>query len=227
MKLRLHFLVTPLVAAALFVLPLTALAQSATYPLTSDHCTNGCGPQQPSFGNVVVSDLGGGALSFAVTLLNGNGFVNTGVPLTFGFDLAGNPTITFTSLTAGWLIPNAINLNQQAANTALSGPDAYRMSATGVWEYGVLWNAQGGSAGTGGPLNFRISGNGLTLASLQQNPEGNFFAVDIISGTTGATGVIDASVALTVPEPETYGMLLAGLGLMAFIARRRRAGGLS
>ncbi|MES2553545.1 MAG: FxDxF family PEP-CTERM protein, partial [Pseudomonadota bacterium] len=26
-----------------------------------------------------------------------------------------------------------------------------------------------------------------------------------------------------VPEPETYGMMLAGLGLMGFVARRRKA----
>jgi hypothetical protein len=31
-----------------------------------------------------------------------------------------------------------------------------------------------------------------------------------------------ASVVGTVPEPETYGMLLAGLGLLGFVARRRK-----
>ena len=30
------------------------------------------------------------------------------------------------------------------------------------------------------------------------------------------------SAALAVPEPETYAMLLAGLGLMGFTARRRK-----
>lgn len=35
----------------------------------------------------------------------------------------------------------------------------------------------------------------------------------------------DAQSATPIPEPETYAMLLAGLGLMGFIARRRRAGG--
>jgi hypothetical protein len=225
MKLKLQLLGTSLISAALICLPAIVRAQTATYSLTSDHCTGGCGPQQPSFGNVAVTDLGGGALSFAVNLLNSNQFVNTGVPLTFAFELSGNPVITYSSLTAGWLIPNLINTNQQAANIALIGPDAYRMSATGVWEYGVLWNAQGGGHGTAGPLNFQISGNGLTLASVEQNPGGNFFAVDILSGTTGATGVVDASIALTVPEPETYGMLLAGLGLMGYMIRRRRPRG--
>lgn len=32
----------------------------------------------------------------------------------------------------------------------------------------------------------------------------------------------DAQSAMAIPEPETYAMLLAGLGLMGFVARRRR-----
>jgi choice-of-anchor C domain-containing protein len=43
--------------------------------------------------------------------------------------------------------------------------------------------------------------------------------------TPGASGpVIDAVsvTALPVPEPETYAMMLAGLGLMGFVARRRK-----
>jgi hypothetical protein len=30
------------------------------------------------------------------------------------------------------------------------------------------------------------------------------------------------AVAAPVPEPETYAMMMAGLGMMGFIARRRR-----
>ncbi|MDQ3186035.1 MAG: PEP-CTERM sorting domain-containing protein [Pseudomonadota bacterium] len=36
-------------------------------------------------------------------------------------------------------------------------------------------------------------------------------------------GSINATVT-AVPEPETYSMLLVGLGMMAFIARRRKQG---
>jgi hypothetical protein len=65
----------------------------------------------------------------------------------------------------------------------------------------------------------------LTLASLEQNAFLQFFAADILGGTTGLTGAVDASDRLpptSVPEPETYAMLLAGLGLMGFVARRRK-----
>ncbi|MET0265730.1 MAG: FxDxF family PEP-CTERM protein [Duganella sp.] len=55
------------------------------------------------------------------------------------------------------------------------------------------------------------------------------FGSQMYLGFTGATGVSYAdqritSLAVTaVPEPETYAMLLAGLGMMGFVARRRSA----
>jgi hypothetical protein len=36
------------------------------------------------------------------------------------------------------------------------------------------------------------------------------------------TGLADVTTTLPVPEPETYAMMLAGLGLMGFVARRRK-----
>lgn len=38
-----------------------------------------------------------------------------------------------------------------------------------------------------------------------------------------ATGGSESFVTTPIPEPETYAMLLAGLGLMGFVARRRKA----
>ena len=49
---------------------------------------------------------------------------------------------------------------------------------------------------------------------------GNFFLK--VTETLGGTGFYNGKITLAtpVPEPETYGMMLAGIGLMAFIARR-------
>ena len=44
-----------------------------------------------------------------------------------------------------------------------------------------------------------------------------------ITGVTGGTegGIYAGAIAAAVPEPETYAMLLAGLGLMGAVVRRR------
>lgn len=60
----------------------------------------------------------------------------------------------------------------------------------------------------------------------------NAWTFDMVDGKQGALGwkvanfyawaVLDGDVAAPVPEPETYVLMLAGLGLVGFAARRRR-----
>ena len=195
-----------------------ATGDTTTFLLTSDHCTGTCGGglnPQASFGSIVVTDLAGDFLGFNITLTNGNKFVQTGLDLTFGFNLVANPTITYSALSAGFTIPGGSTPSQTAGS--------YHENGTGDFEYGLVWGGGpgGGNAAANPVLSFTIGGTGLTLASLQQNAFLQFFAADILSGTTGNTGAVDASVP-GIPEPETYAMMLAGLGLMGFVARRRK-----
>jgi hypothetical protein len=44
-----------------------------------------------------------------------------------------------------------------------------------------------------------------------------------VMGTTGASFGGALQMAAPVPEPETYGMMLGGLGVLGFLARRRKA----
>lgn len=75
---------------------------------------------------------------------------------------------------------------------------------------------------TGNVQNFtpKLAYGGLETSG----SKGNYYL--FIKGISTGTGGYNGSVALTspVPEPETYGMMLAGLGLMGFVARRRKIG---
>jgi PEP-CTERM motif len=59
----------------------------------------------------------------------------------------------------------------------------------------------------------------FTFGGLSSGPYTLSFAYTS-SGVGGFAGVINTSV---VPEPEAYGLALAGLGVVAFVARRRKA----
>src|SRR4029078_4637281 len=91
-------------AAALLAAP---VARALTYSLTSDHCTGtgGC-LNGGSGGTVTVTETGTGALNFSVSLASGVGILGTGAGggASFGFNLAGDPTITFGSLTSGFAV---------------------------------------------------------------------------------------------------------------------------
>lgn len=61
-----------------------------------------------------------------------------------------------------------------------------------------------------------LSGDSLAAGNYYVQVSGS-----LISATSGAFG--GAAMLAPVPEPVTYGMLLAGLGLVGFMARRRKA----
>jgi PEP-CTERM motif len=82
----------------------------------------------------------------------------------------------------------------------IGGTDYALVAATGVPSYNDDWKPS---------ASFSVAAGGSLLVTLASTNAEQFY----ISGMT---------VTAAIPEPETYAMLLAGLGLLGFAARRRK-----
>ena len=144
----------------------------------------------------------------ALTLLDGSGFFGDSFAMdNMGDTFSDHFTFSVTDL------PHDLD----AIISSISGSADTGLDITGLAVYseaGVLI-ASGASLMSGITDVWTVSADNLALGNYYLQVSGT-----MVSDTAGSFG--GAIMLAPVPEPETYGMMLAGLGLVGWMARRRK-----
>ena len=199
-------------ALGLFVTGAAPAAHAdALFNFTLDGCSGGCGPQT-SFGTINLHSVDAQTVQITVSLLNGNQFVTTGSHTGFSFNIQGG-AVTVGTLPTGWADAGG-PVTQPGFGVFSNGIDCTNGNS----------NKKKGCDGSNtwvGTLQFEVSrASGLTLSDFVENKKNNLFAVDILSGTTGNTGLVAANLS-SVPELQTLALLGTGVLGIAGVLRRK------
>ena len=170
-------------------------------------------------------------LSGTTVLSNSNAYVSADNVWPVGKAWTANTTvskwITPTSNVGDWLDPDVNGVYDYRLSFDLSGYDASTAAFTGRFAADnsvvVLLNGQQIASGHKFDtwLSFGASSGFTSGINTLDFIVTNGRQVD--DNPTGLRAEFLSSVAAPVPEPETYAMLLAGLGLITYTARRRKA----
>ena len=174
-----------------------------------------------------LTNLGNSALSLVGWTMDDNSNGTAKVALTGITSIAAGESVIFTekdvsaSFLSTWFGANApvglqIGLYKGAGVGLSTGGDAVNIfNASGVLQARVAF----GASGTTAPLQTFDNAAGLNNSTISQlsavGVNGAFLSAD--GQEIGSPGLIAAAV----PEPESYALMLAGLGLLAAVARKR------
>jgi len=209
------------IAALGLAASLVAPASAATLNLTG-YANGG-----PSSVSVASPSYSGGAGQFQGTL-DGNAFKTFCAEIGQDFNFNTTYTYSIISGTTAWTNPVYLGLSRLvtwlAANPTFNNtPDKSAAMQSAVWE--VIYETSGTYDLLGG-----------TFKVLNTSPAGTRAAVNTLNGEWGNINTTlptlfadkltnanrqDFLLTTPVPEPEAFAMMLAGLGLVGAIARRR------
>ena len=174
-------------------------------------------PTTASFAQLSATDTGSGVWNFMLSIDNSlfTLFQNSGAFIsTLSFDFAPNPVGPIVS---------TLNSSTVAGVTSVSTTSGAGGSGTGLnFDFGTKFGQGFHNRLIGNEsVNWSVSGltnginsNSLNLSNLLIHVQG--------AGLDGKQSAKYVPIVSPIPEPETYAMLLAGLGLIGFSARRRK-----
>lgn len=171
--------------------------------------TTGGGTTAPTIGTTPqVLDLTNGSGFFGDTLaMNNNGAMFADH---FTFSVTGTTSSNFDAI---------VSSISRTADTGLdiSGLSLYRVGGgTGTGGTGMDTLISSGTQVNKGAMDvWSVSSSNLSAGDYYLLVSGN-----MVSNTAASFG--GAVMLAPVPEPETYGMMIAGLGVLGFLARRRK-----
>lgn len=185
------------------------------------------GTPPPSYGTVTLTQIGS-RVDFSVALRSDLNFVTTGNHYVFSFNSIGvatNEIVNIFSQSPGVLFAAT---GTGAGVTVVNPP-------FGTFTYGIScsFGCSNGTSGGGyaDPLTFSVLNSTIDDFRRLSTGAGSlgpaYFAADVggvvrNSPSFQFTGAIGATAVTPVPEPETYAMMLAGLGVLGFMAKRRK-----